>query len=174
MHINVAFNYLRKLPRHSSKVRVKVTTVDSWFHVKLTTLYNEFYEKGNDRAVLMGATDIREYISGYLMCLNTPWVDVEYVLIPINMDNPGHWFLFVFDVHRRCLVVYNTLEQGRKAIQDRILSVCQPYVVGLPIILAGCNFWGTRNDVDHGSDLYSKYGLDDQFLILFVKSIPEQ
>ncbi|KAL6581334.1 hypothetical protein OROMI_007257 [Orobanche minor] len=173
-HINVASYYLRKLARHSSKVHVKVTIVDSWFHVKLTTLYNEFCEKGNDRAVLMGDTDIREYISGYLMCLNTPWVDVEYVLIPINMDNPGHWFLLVFDVHRRCLVVYNTLEQGRKAIQDRILSVCQPYVVGLPIILAGCNFWGTRNDVDHSSDLYSKYGLDDHFLILFAKSIPEQ
>ncbi|KAL6554112.1 hypothetical protein OROMI_019785 [Orobanche minor] len=173
-HINVAFYYLRKLARHSSKVGIKVTTVDSWFHVKLTALYNEFCQKGNDREVLRGATDVREYVLGYLMCLNTPWVDVEYVLFPINMDNPGHWFLLVFDVHRRCLVVYNTLEQGRKAIQDIILSVCQPYVVGLPIILAGCGFGGSRNDIDHGSDFYSKYGLDDQFLLLFAKSIPEQ
>ncbi|KAL6538932.1 hypothetical protein OROMI_025258 [Orobanche minor] len=59
-HINIAFYYLRKLARHSPKVRVKVTTVDSWFHVKITNLYKEYIMKCFHKYVLREETDIRE------------------------------------------------------------------------------------------------------------------
>ncbi|KAL6533374.1 hypothetical protein OROMI_027486 [Orobanche minor] len=71
-HINIAFYYLRKLARHSPKVRVKITTVDSWFHVKITNLYKEYIMKCFHKYVLREETDIREYVLGYLMCINTP------------------------------------------------------------------------------------------------------
>ncbi|KAL6514181.1 hypothetical protein OROHE_019168 [Orobanche hederae] len=159
-HINIAFYYLRKLARHSPKVRVKVTTVNSWFHVKITNLYKEYIMKCFHKYVLREEMDIREYVLGYSMCINTPWAEVDYVLFPINMDKPGHWFLLIFDIRRRALVLYNTLEQSSVVMKLKLKEVCEPYVFSLPIILSGCGFWKSRNDIDRTTSSFTKYGLD--------------
>ncbi|KAL6575125.1 hypothetical protein OROMI_012410 [Orobanche minor] len=173
-HINIAFYYLRKLARHSPKVRVKVTTVDSWFHVKITNLYKEYIMKCFHKYVLREETDIREYVIGYLMCINTPWAEVDYVLFPINMDKPGHWFLLIFDIRRRALVLYNTLEQSSVVMKAKLKEVCEPYVFALPIILSGCGFWKSRNDIDRTSSSFTKYGLDGPLELEIAKAVPEQ
>ncbi|KAL6569599.1 hypothetical protein OROMI_014113 [Orobanche minor] len=173
-HINIAFYYLRKLARHSPKVRVKVTTVDSWFHVKITNLYKEYIMKCFHKYVLREETDIREYVLGYLMCINTPWAEVDYVLFPINMDKPGHWFLLIFDIRRRALVLYNTLEQSSVVMKAKLKEVCEPYVFALPIILSGCGFWKSRNDIDRTSSSFTKYGLDGPLELEIAKAVPEQ
>ncbi|KAL6566863.1 hypothetical protein OROMI_015267 [Orobanche minor] len=173
-HINIAFYYLRKLARHSPKVRVKVTTVDSWFHVKITSLYKEYIMKCFHKYVLREEMDIREYVLGYSMCINTPWAEVDYVLFPINMDKPGHWFLLIFDIRRRALVLYNTLEQSSVVMKSKLKEVCEPYVFALPIILSGCGFWKSRNDIDRTSSSFTKYGLDDPLELEVAKAVPEQ
>ncbi|KAL6579100.1 hypothetical protein OROMI_009316 [Orobanche minor] len=173
-HINICLYYLRKLARHSSHVLIKVTTVDSWFHVKLTNLYIDYCEKLGDINVLARDTDICDYILGYLMCVNTPWVDVDYILFPINMDGPAHWFLLVFDVHRRRLVVYNTFNPNSINMQTKIMDVCEPYILGLPIILSYCGFWNGRNDIDFRSPWYCDKGFEDAIELEFEKSVPEQ
>ncbi|KAL6572746.1 hypothetical protein OROMI_013704 [Orobanche minor] len=173
-HINIAFYYLRKLARHSPKVRVKVTTVDSWFHVKITNLYKEYIMKCFHKYVLREETDIREYVLGYLMCINTLWAEVDYVLFPINMDKPGHWFLLIFDIRRRALVLYNTLEQSSVVMKANLKEVCEPYVFALPIILSGCGFWKSRNDIDRTSSSFTKYGLDGPLELEIAKAVPEQ
>ncbi|KAL6558308.1 hypothetical protein OROMI_018658 [Orobanche minor] len=146
----------------SSHVLIKVTTVDSWFHVKLTNLYIDYCEKLGDINVLARDTDICDYILGYSMCVNTPWVDVDYILFPINMDGPAHWFLLVFDVHRRHLVVYNTFNPNSINMQTKIMDVCEPYILGLPIILSYCGFWNGRKDIDFRSPWYCDKGLKMQ------------
>ncbi|KAL6563124.1 hypothetical protein OROHE_005711 [Orobanche hederae] len=173
-HINIAFYYLRKLARHSPKVRVKVTTVDSWFHVKITNLYKEYIMKCFHKYVLREETDIREYVLGYSMCINTPWAEVDYVLFPINMDKLGHWFLLIFDIRRRALVLYNTLEQSSVVMKSKLEEVCEPYVFALPIILSGCGFWKSRNDIDRTSSSFTKYGLDGPLELEVAKAVPEQ
>ncbi|KAL6548038.1 hypothetical protein OROHE_009743 [Orobanche hederae] len=75
-HINICLYYLRKLARHSSHVLIKVTTVDSWFHVKLTNLYIDYCEKLGDINVLARDTDICDYILGYSINdidFRSPW-----------------------------------------------------------------------------------------------------
>ncbi|KAL6572754.1 hypothetical protein OROMI_013712 [Orobanche minor] len=173
-HINICLYYLRKLARHSSHVLIKVTTVDSWFHVKLTNLYIDYCEKLGDINVLARDTDICDYILGYSMCVNTPWVDVDYILFPINMDGPAHWFLLVFDVHRRRLVVYNTFNPNSINMQTKIMDVCEPYILGLPIILSYCGFWNGRKDIDFRSPWYCDKGFEDAIELEFEKSVPEQ
>ncbi|KAL6546965.1 hypothetical protein OROMI_022686 [Orobanche minor] len=173
-HINICLYYLRKLARHSSHVLIKVTTVDSWFHVKLTNLYIDYCEKLGDINVLARNTDICDYILGYSMCVNTPWVDVDYILFPINMDGPAHWFLLVFDVHRRRLVVYNTFNPNSINMQTKIMDVCEPYILGLPIILSYCGFWNGRKDIDFRSPWYCDKGFEDAIELEFEKSVPEQ
>ncbi|KAL6564126.1 hypothetical protein OROMI_015579 [Orobanche minor] len=173
-HINICLYYLRKLARHSSHVLIKVTTVDSWFHVKLTNLYIDYCEKLGDINVLARDTDICDYILGYSMCVNTPWVDVDYILFPNNMDGPAHWFLLVFDVHRRPLVVYNTFNPNSINMQTKIMDVCEPYILGLPIILSYCGFWNVRKDIDFRSPWYCDKGFEDAIELEFEKSVPEQ
>ncbi|KAL6503229.1 hypothetical protein OROHE_023858 [Orobanche hederae] len=173
-HINIAFYYLRKLARHSPKVRVKVTIVDLWFHVKITNLYKEYIMKCFHKYVLREETDIREYVLGYSMCINTPWAEVDYVLFPINMDKPGHCFLLIFDIRRRALVLYNTLEQSSVVMKSKLKEVCEPYVFALPIILSGCGFWKSRNDIDRTSSSFTKYGLDGPLELEVAKAVPEQ
>ncbi|KAL6530060.1 hypothetical protein OROMI_028705 [Orobanche minor] len=173
-HINIGFYYLRKLARHSPKVRVKITTVDSLFHVKITNLYKEYIMKCFHKYVLREETDIREYVLGYLMCINTPWAEVDYVLFPINMDKPGHWFLLIFDIRRRVLVLYNTLEQSSVVMKAKLKEVCEPYFFALPIILSGCGFWKSRNDIDRTSSSFTKYGLDGPLELEIAKTVPEQ
>ncbi|KAL6505635.1 hypothetical protein OROHE_023014 [Orobanche hederae] len=173
-HINICLYYLRKLARHSSHVLIKVTTVDSWLHVKLTNLYIDYCEKLGDINVLARDTDICDYILGYSMCVNTPWVDVDYILFPINMDGPAHWFLLVFDVHRRRLVVYNTFNPNSINMQTKIMDVCEPYILGLPIILSYCGFWNGRKDIDFRSPWYCDKGFEDAIELEFEKSVPEQ
>ncbi|KAL6517983.1 hypothetical protein OROMI_033684 [Orobanche minor] len=151
-----------------------VTTVDSWFHVKITNLYKEYIMKCFHKYVLREETDIREYVLGYLMCINTPWAEVDYVLFPINMDKPGHWFLLIFDIRRRALVWYNTLEQSSVVMKSKLKEVCEPYVFALPIILSGCGFWKSRNDIDRTSSSFTKYGLDGPVELEFAKAVPEQ
>ncbi|KAL6515137.1 hypothetical protein OROHE_018769 [Orobanche hederae] len=173
-HINISLYYLRKLARHSSHVLIKVTTVDSWFHIKLTNLYIDYCEKLGDINVLARDTDICDYILGYSMCVNTPWVDVDYILFPINMDGPAHWFLLVFDVHRRRLVVYNTFQPNSITMQTKIMDVCEPYIIELPIILSYCGFWKGRNDIDFRSPWYCDKGFEDAIELEFEKSVPKQ
>ncbi|KAL6578394.1 hypothetical protein OROMI_010728 [Orobanche minor] len=173
-HINIAFYYLRKLARHSPKVRVKVTIVDSWFHVKITNLYKEYIMKCFHKYVLREETDIHEYVLGYSMCINTPWAEVDYVLFPINMDKPGHWFLLIFDIRRRALVLYNTLEQSSVVMKSKLKEVCEPYIFALPIILSCCGFWKSRNDIDRTSSSFTKYGLDGPLELEVAKAVPEQ
>ncbi|KAL6584666.1 hypothetical protein OROMI_003955 [Orobanche minor] len=111
-----------------------VTTVSSkmWFYNLLTP--NKWLDHDlGDINVLARDTDICDYILGYSMCINTPWVDVDYILFPINMDGPAQWFLLVFDVHRRRLVVYNTFNHNSINMQTKIMDVCEPYILGLPI-----------------------------------------
>ncbi|KAL6532253.1 hypothetical protein OROGR_014223 [Orobanche gracilis] len=173
-HINIAFYYLRKLARHSPKVRVKVTTVDSWFHVKITNLYKEYIMKCFHKYVLTGQNDIREYVLGYLMCINTPWAEVDYVLFPINMDKPDHWYLLIFDIRRRLLVLYNTLEPGSAVMKSKLKEVCEPYIFALPVILSSCGFWKSRNDIDRTSSSFTKYGLEGPLELEVAKDVIEQ
>lgn len=124
--------------------------------------------------VLTGETDVREYVLGYLMCINTPWAEVDYVLFPINMDKPGHWFLLIFDIRRRLLVLYNTLEPASAVMKSKLKEVCEPYVFALPIILCSCGFWKSRNDIDCTSSSFTKYGLDGPLELEVAKAVPEQ
>ncbi|KAL6500506.1 hypothetical protein OROHE_025872 [Orobanche hederae] len=108
------------------------------------------------------------------MCINTSWAEVDYILFPINMDKPGHWFLLIFYIRRRALVLYNTLEQSSVVMKSKLKEVCEPYVFALPIILSGCGFWKSRNDIDRTSSSFTKYGLDGPLELEVVKAVPEQ
>lgn len=165
---------MRKLARHSNNIQIRVTTTDCWFHVKLTNLYGEYCNKNGDKNLLLGNGDVAEYIHGFFMDVNTPWVTVDFVMFPVHMSVPGHWFLLVFDVHRRVLVVYNSLQQNRNIMQTNIMDVCEPYIFILPIILSRCGFWKNRSDIDFNSEPYRTKGEHDIIDLEFAEGLPEQ
>lgn len=75
---------------HSANIQIRVTTTNYWFHVELSALHGEYYLKNVDTPLLSGEGDVTEYIRGFLMDLNTPWVAVDYVLFSIHMTVPKH------------------------------------------------------------------------------------
>lgn len=162
------------MARHSESVPIRVTTTDCWFHSKITALFDEYTKKNCDKIVLSGEGDVAEYIRGLFMDVNTPWRNVDYVLFPIHMSSPDHWLLLTFDVHRRCLTVYNSLQPKRKSMQTKISDVCEPYIFILPILLRKSGFWKDRSDIDFSSDPYRNKDEDDIIELEFAETVPEQ
>ncbi|KAL6497679.1 hypothetical protein OROHE_027059 [Orobanche hederae] len=59
-------------------------------------------------------------------------------------------------------------------MKSKLKEVCEPYVFALPIILSGCGFWKSRNDIDRTSSSFTKYGLDGPLELEVAKAVPEQ
>ncbi|KAL6536607.1 hypothetical protein OROMI_026188 [Orobanche minor] len=59
-------------------------------------------------------------------------------------------------------------------MKSKLKEVCEPYVFALPIILSGCGFLKSRNDIDRTSSSFTKYGLDGPLELEVVKAVPEQ
>ncbi|KAH0731008.1 hypothetical protein KY290_002042 [Solanum tuberosum] len=57
---------------------------------------------------------------------NTPWVDVDYVCIPINSSVAFHWFLVVFSLRKRMI----------------------------PLFLVATDYYALRKDIDWNTDVH--------------------
>ena len=165
---------MRKVAKHSNNIQIRVTTTDSWFNVNLNALYAKFSTHNQDPNILSEDGDVIEYMHGFLMDANTPWTNVDYVLFPVHMSVPEHWFLLVFDVHRRRLVVYNSLQPTRSFMRTNISDACEAYIFLLPILLTRCGFWKSRTDINFLGEHYSQKGENDLIELEFAEGVPEQ
>lgn len=52
---------------------------------------------------------IRDYVMGGHIKSSIPWVDVDYVYIPMQVPVLDHWVLVVLDIANRSLTLYDSL-----------------------------------------------------------------
>ncbi|KAL2466198.1 Ulp1 protease family [Abeliophyllum distichum] len=93
-----------KMATFNKKISKKVTTTDSFFGSMVRRIYPAVVENSN---VLARQVSLLEYPLGEYMHCNTPWTEVDHVLMPIRMGVHAHWILVHLDIRNRCLNAYN-------------------------------------------------------------------
>ena len=144
-HIDVLFYYLRKKGKIFSDCCVKFTTINNHFDQLIKALFSKFSTK-NDLSVVSVDHAIAEYILGYLMLCNTPWVDVDFILFPIHITKDKHWVLGLLNIKDKRIYVYNSL---RSAKNDRVvIDYLRSYSVLLPLFFDVLDIWKYYSDID--------------------------
>ncbi|PON58069.1 Ulp1 protease family, C-terminal catalytic domain containing protein [Trema orientale] len=115
---------------------------------------------------------IVEYILGYYMHCNTPWIDVDHVLMPVHVDSMEHWILVHFDVHNRCLNIFYSL-QG-KLNEGKALRTIKRFSFLLPYFLELVGFFSARKDLNLSSEFYANKKPTDPLEVYMVEGLPEQ
>ena len=170
-HINIAFYYLRKQITSNSGITMKATTTDTWFAGSLIALYDRYTKSGRDPSILVNPNICFEYIRGHKMIFNTPWTQVNYVLIPVHMEGIDHWYLLVLDIHQRRLKMFNSLK-GR--VDRRFKKSLDPFTICLPLLLESMGFDQNRVDVNRNSPYFIGKKHNDPFDAVSVPKLPKQ
>ena len=105
------------------------------------------------------------------MRCNTPWLLVNFVLMPVHMDIVDHWYLLVFDIHQRRLKLFNS-PVGKT--DRRLKKFLEPFVILLPLLLANMGFYQNRIDVNKNTSYFIGKKDGDQFDTLVVPKLPKQ
>ncbi|KAL2469615.1 Ulp1 protease family [Abeliophyllum distichum] len=120
----------------NKKISKKVTTTDSFFGSMVRGIYPAVVENSN---ALARQVSLLEYPQGEYMHCNTPWAEVDHVLMPIRMGVHAHWILVHLDIRNRCLNVYNsccaTLRDGE------VRADVQPFALVIPHLMANIDVW---------------------------------
>ncbi|KAL2506126.1 Ulp1 protease family [Abeliophyllum distichum] len=115
----------------NKEIRMKVTTTDSFFGSMVRGIYPAVVENSN---VLARQISLLEYPLGEYMHCNTPWTEVDHVLMPIRMGVRAHWILGHLDIRNMYINVYNSCSD---TIRDREVIVdIQPFAFVIPHLMA--------------------------------------
>ncbi|PON81941.1 Ulp1 protease family, C-terminal catalytic domain containing protein [Trema orientale] len=129
-------------------------------------------KKGCDLLVIKSDDRLVEYILGYYMHCNTAWSEVDHVLMPVHMETLNHWILVHFDIHSRCLHVYNSL---RSASHDKkAKKIVERYSVIIPLLLDLVCFYKSRNDIELSSQYFVNKKATDCLEIMMVDGLSQQ
>ena len=124
-------------------MKVKFTTIDTFFDQKMEVVYKKILSQPNAAQIKLKPSDlVLDYLYGCYLACNTPWVLVDYVLIPMNVGK--HWILAWFDIKRRSQFVYNSL---RTAV-GKVMSEMKRMIAVISFMLTLSNFYVKRPKVD--------------------------
>ena len=99
------------------------------------------------------STVIAEYILGTYHCCATAWAHVDHVVMPVHVEVDAHFVLAHFDIKKRCLVVYNSLDGASH--RKTAIDVVNPLAVLIPVYLENTGFYDARDDLDFTQGPYS-------------------
>ncbi|KAL2516340.1 uncharacterized protein Fot_30311 [Forsythia ovata] len=160
-HVDICFYYLRKMATFNKKIRMKVTTTDSFFGSMVRGIYPAVVENSN---ALARQVSLLEYLLGEYLHCNTPWTEVDHVLMPIRMGVRAHWILGHMDIRNRCINVYNSCSD---TIRDReVIADVQPFAFVIPHLMANIDVWQPM-DVDDIQRI-------EPLVVNLVHDIPQQ
>ncbi|KAL2453115.1 Ulp1 protease family [Abeliophyllum distichum] len=120
----------------NKEIRIKVTTTDSFFGGMVRRIYTVVVEDPNAFA---RQVSLVEYPLGEYMHCNTPWAEIDHVLMPIRMGVRAHWILGHLDIRNRCINVYNSCWD---TIRDReVVANVQSFAFVIPHLMANIDVW---------------------------------
>ncbi|KAK4737084.1 hypothetical protein R3W88_000781 [Solanum pinnatisectum] len=140
--------YLRKFCTYDPDNSVRVTTTDSFFIKWILQIHDAWEANGKDERLINIHHDVAQYIRGDKILANTPWVDVEYVCIPINSSDAFHRFLVVFSIRSRCLYIDDSLYGFGTKHTKTVMSLVRKLSKMIPLFLVTIDYYGLRKDID--------------------------
>jgi hypothetical protein len=131
-HIDVGMYYLRQKQFYEPKrMGEKWTTTDTLFDGNISGQYKEFTASPGSFVWDLDGV-IARYVLGEMPRMGRPWVEVDFVYIPVNVD-ASHWVLAVFDVENLQLRVFDSLGTG--ALHDaKVNGWMERYALMIPSI----------------------------------------
>jgi len=116
---------------------------------------------------------LREYVLGFYILCNTPWVFVDYVLMPINVKDAWHWVLGVLSLHDGCIYVYDSIRSSRHDVV--VHKTLNSFAVMIPLLLNTTTFYKQRSDIAMDKAHYlEKEDLSNPFAVISVDNLPQQ
>lgn len=147
------------MPKHNAQCQMKFTTPDCKFQKELASLYSEtsLYscasESDKIQSIITENQGILDILNGVSLPFSTPWYLVDYVLVPIWLDETRHWVLAVIDFKNRLIIVHNTSSgKGLALIMRKALL---PLSTILPHYLLLTDFY-SRTDIDFSANCYAQ------------------
>ncbi|KAL2467380.1 Ubiquitin-like protease domain-containing protein [Abeliophyllum distichum] len=135
-HMDVCFYYLRKMVKYSNTINLRVTTTDCLFGSLIRKIFKTI--SVDDNAIADEVTLLEYPLGDYMHC-NTPWRDIDHVLMPIMMEDHAHWILGHFDLNKKCLNIYNSY--GFRIKDRQLVEDVQAFAVVIPHLLVNIGFW---------------------------------
>ncbi|OIT07973.1 hypothetical protein A4A49_62930 [Nicotiana attenuata] len=116
---------------------------------------------------------LREYVLGFCILCNPPWLFVNYVLMPINVKDAWHWVLGVLSLHDGCIYVYDSIRSSRH--DDVVHKALNSFAVMIPLLLNTTTFYEQRSDIALNKSHYlEKRDLSDPFAVISADNLPQQ
>ena len=159
------FYYLRKKYKYYPETAKKrCTTTDLLFESRIKGIWKEMNNIYNQDFVWESL--LQDYIDGgYIRC-RKPWIEVDFVYMPLHIEAHQHWILVEFDIMKRRLIVLNSLRNerfDRDCIKEVII-----FSILLPHLLKSRKFSDGRSDLCWGKDKTKKLDIG------IVKNLPQQ
>ena len=154
--MDAAFYYLRKKKKcYPMEMTQKFTTTDSNFCKYIDEGWAAFQKcGGNYDWGLLGTC--RDYVIGEHMKCNTPWVDVDFVYIPMQIGVMEHWVLLVLEVSKRSFTLYDSLS-GLAEHDVEVDEACAAIGNFLPHVLNNLGVFDGRPEAKKGNNLFLIY-----------------
>ena len=144
-HIDVALYFLRKKKNyHPDVFRHRCTTTDWLFQVILTARYPQF-KKDPEKFSWGKEAFIQDTLKGIEPRHSLPWVDVDIIYIPLNI-NMKHWVLLVLDLKKQTIYVYDSYHAAKH--DKEVMLACYQIAEMVPWILRSVGFFDTRKDLE--------------------------
>ncbi|KAG5605920.1 hypothetical protein H5410_027412 [Solanum commersonii] len=96
LHVGMIMYYLRKFCKYGLDNSARVTTSDPFYISWVVKIHNAWEANGKDERLINTHHDVAQYIRGDKILANTPWLDVDYVRIPINYSDYGLYTICSF------------------------------------------------------------------------------
>ncbi|KAL2486074.1 Ulp1 protease family [Abeliophyllum distichum] len=122
--------------KYSNTINLRVTTTDCLFESLIRKIFKTI--SVDDNAIADEVTLLEYPLGDYMHC-NTPWRDIDHVLMPIMMEDHAHWILGHFDLNKKCLNIYNSY--GFRIKDRQLVEDVQAFAVVIPHLLVNIGFW---------------------------------
>lgn len=161
-HIDVALYFVRKKKKdHPDVFKPRCTTTDWLFQAILDARYPQF-KKNPEKFSWEKESYIQETLKGIEPHHSLPWVDMDIIYIPLNVDRK-HWVLLVLDLKKRTLYVYDSYHAAKH--DKEVMLACRQIAEMMPWILKSVGFFDARKDVEDATS---------PFEVKRVDGIPQQ
>ena len=145
----MAFYYLRKKFKYYPEITKKrSTTTDMLFQSRIRGLWSQLGGKYDEGYIWEKDSTLQDYIDGHYLYCGSSWKDIDFVYIPMYMEQLKHWILGELDLEKRRLNIFNSLRS--KKIDQECIEAVIPMAILLPHLLESRKFSEGRPDLNWG------------------------
>ncbi|KAL2465454.1 Ulp1 protease family [Abeliophyllum distichum] len=92
-----------------------------------------------DINVIARQVSLIKYLLGEYIHCNTPWAEIDRVLMLIRIGTCAHWILGHLDIERRCINIYNSCWGTIRDIE--VIADVQAFAFVIPHLMAIIDVW---------------------------------